>query len=178
MGKTYTVEAIAQHFNRPLISLTVANIGTMETTVEQKLIRWFSLAEAWNAVLLVDEADIFLERRQNRDLSRNDLVSGTKHSSLFTPIDRFVPLSWLAIISARASCAAHLANHALTAFLRRMEYFQGLLFLTTNRVGQVDDAFISRVHVAIGYEALNPDTRSKIWQGFFAKLAREMAEKI
>lgn len=42
--------------------------------------KWFTLAEAWNAVLLVDEADIFLERRQNRDLARNGLVSG-KHLS-------------------------------------------------------------------------------------------------
>lgn len=48
----------------------------METRVERELLRWFTLAEAWNAVLLVDEADIFLERRQNRDLARNGLVSG------------------------------------------------------------------------------------------------------
>ena len=45
--------------------------------------KWFDLAEAWNAVLLVDEADIFLERRQNRDLARNGLVSGkTQHRIL------------------------------------------------------------------------------------------------
>jgi hypothetical protein len=42
--------------------------------------KWFDLAEAWNAVLLVDEADIFLERRQNRDLARNGLVSGEAQS--------------------------------------------------------------------------------------------------
>lgn len=79
MGKTYTVEAIAEWLHRPLLALTVADIGTVETRVERELIRWFALAEAWNAVLLVDEADIFLERRQNRDLARNGLVSG-KHS--------------------------------------------------------------------------------------------------
>lgn len=59
-----------------------------------------------------------------------------------------------------------------------MEYFKGLLFLTTNRVGQIDDAFISRVHVTIEYEALNEDTRAKIWNGFFAKLQRERKGKI
>ncbi|KAI4598132.1 hypothetical protein KJ359_003941 [Pestalotiopsis sp. 9143b] len=64
------------------------------------------------------------------------------------------------------------------AFLRRMEYFQGLLFLTTNRVGQIDDAFISRVHIAIGYGALSPESRAKIWQGFFRKLAKERAGRI
>lgn len=66
----------------------------------------------------------------------------------------------------------------MKAFLRRMEYFKGLLFLTTNRVGQIDDAFISRVHVAIGYKPLSAEGRVKIWQGFFRKLAKERAGKI
>ncbi|KAI7383006.1 hypothetical protein KC336_g18476, partial [Hortaea werneckii] len=131
VGKTYTVEGISEWLRRPLISLSVADIGTTETRVEQELMKWFDLAEAWNAVLLVDEADIFLEQRKNRDLLRNGLVS---------------------------------------AFLRRMEYFRGLLFLTTNRVGQIDDAFMSRVHMAIGYERLSPDFRRNIWEGFFRKL--------
>ncbi|KAI0098855.1 P-loop containing nucleoside triphosphate hydrolase protein [Nemania sp. FL0031] len=135
VGKTYTVEAIAQYLHRPLLALTVADIGTLETRVEQELLKWFSLAEAWDAILLVDEADIFLERRQNRDLARN-------------------------------------------AFLRRMEYFKGLLFLTTNRVGHIDDAFISRIHVAIGYESFSPESRSQIWKGFFRKLSEERAGKI
>ena len=59
-----------------------------------------------------------------------------------------------------------------------MEYFQGLLFLTTNRVGQIDDAFISRVHVAISYKALDAEDRARIWNGFFRKLVRERAGKI
>ncbi|KAI4115146.1 MAG: hypothetical protein LQ338_007899, partial [Usnochroma carphineum] len=134
-----TVEAIAEWLHRPLLALTVADIGTVETRVERELIRWFALAEAWNAVLLVDEADIFLERRQNRDLARNGLVS---------------------------------------AFLRRMEYFKGLLFLTTNRVGQIDDAFVSRVHIAIGYKTLSGEDRKRIWHGFFQKLIKERAGKI
>lgn len=82
VGKTYTVEAIAELLDRPLLSLTVADIGTMETQIESQLLRWFTLAEAWNAVLLVDEADIFLERRQNRDLARNGLVSGAINAHL------------------------------------------------------------------------------------------------
>ncbi|KAF5629626.1 TOB3 (member of AAA-ATPase family) [Fusarium tjaetaba] len=139
VGKTYTVEAISEWLRRPLLALTVADIGTVETLVEGELMKWFDLAEAWNAVLLVDEADIFLERRQNRDLARNGLVS---------------------------------------AFLRRMEYFKGLLFLTTNRVGQIVDAFVSRVHIAIGYQALDEETRRKVWSGFFRKLVRERAGKV
>lgn len=59
-----------------------------------------------------------------------------------------------------------------------MEYFRGLLFLTTNRVGQIDDAFMSRVHVAIGYDRLTSEVCQTIWKGFFAKLDREMKGKI
>lgn len=45
--------------------------------MEDKLIKWFRLAEKWGAVILIDEADVYLERRQATDLKRNSLVSGT-----------------------------------------------------------------------------------------------------
>lgn len=54
----------------------MSDIGPVETKVEQELARWFDLAEAWDAVLLVGEADIFLEQRKGRDLARNGLVTG------------------------------------------------------------------------------------------------------
>ena len=79
---THSAESIASWLQRPLLSLTVADIGTVETTIEHELMRWFDFAEAWNAVLLVDEADIFLEQRRTRDLSRNSLVSGKASNTL------------------------------------------------------------------------------------------------
>lgn len=59
-----------------------------------------------------------------------------------------------------------------------MEYLKCLPFLTTDRVGQIDDAFLSRVHLAIGYQVLDAETRKKIWSGFFRKLVRERADKV
>lgn len=56
-----------------------------------------------------------------------------------------------------------------------MEYFRGILFLTTNRIGHIDDAFISRVTVVLYYKYLTDDMRKKIWNGFFEKLKRDMA---
>ena len=44
--------------------------------MEKKLLKWFQLAEKWGAVMLLDEADVFLERRSNNDLRRSSLVSG------------------------------------------------------------------------------------------------------
>lgn len=60
-----------------------------------------------------------------------------------------------------------------TAFLRKIEYFGGLLFLTTNRVGHIDDAFMSRVHAVIGFDPLDGARREKIWDSLLAKLNRE-----
>lgn len=54
-----------------------------------------------------------------------------------------------------------------------MEYYQGLLFITTNRIGTFDEAFVSRIPVIIHYQPLNEETRAGIWQGFFEKLERE-----
>jgi hypothetical protein len=59
-----------------------------------------------------------------------------------------------------------------------MEYFGGLLFLTTNRVGHIDEAFMSRVHVIIGFEKLDSEKRSAIWKSFLEKLHAEREGKI
>jgi hypothetical protein len=116
--------------------------------METQLSKWFQLAEKWGAVMLIDEADVYLERRQVTDLKRNSLVAG-KHTFLYT------------------------SNHHLTnllVFLRCIEYYRGILFLTTNRVGQFDDAFISRIHVIIHYEKLTAEGQKKVWMQFFDKL--------
>jgi len=131
VGKTYSVECTAVSIKRPLLALTIADIGIKEASIENELTSWFYLAERWKAVLLIDEADIFLERRKHTDLARNGVVS---------------------------------------AFLRKMEYFSGLLFLTTNRVGHIDEAFMSRVHVVVGYPGLDDGKRRELWEGFFRKM--------
>lgn len=45
-------------------------------------------------------------------------------------------------------------------------------------MGQFDDAFISRIHVAIHYDNLNKAERDRIWNQFFAKLEDEKGEEI
>jgi hypothetical protein len=54
--------------------------------------------------------------------------------------------------------------------LRCIEYYRGILFLTTNRVGTFDDAFMSRIHIVIAYKQLDQDDRIQIWKQFFDKL--------
>lgn len=59
-----------------------------------------------------------------------------------------------------------------------MEYYRGILFLTTNRVGHFDDAFISRIHVVLRYDNLTNADRKRIWNQFFDKLKRERGKFI
>ncbi len=76
---------------------------------------------------MLDEADIFLEARNDYDVTRNALVG---------------------------------------IFLRLLEYHQGVMFLTTNRISSFDSAFNSRISVALKYRKLDEKARSKVWKNF------------
>lgn len=58
-------------------------------------------------------------------------------------------------------------------FLRTLEYFNGILFLTTNRVGTFDQAFQSRIHVTLGLPQLDRPRRIEVWSIFIQDLARQ-----
>jgi AAA+ superfamily predicted ATPase len=135
-GKTMTVECIATQMNRPLLCLTVADIGTEETSVEGRLAKYLGLATKWGAIVLIDEAETFLTKRKEGDLSRNALV---------------------------------------TAFLRALEYYSGMIFLTTNEPGRIDDAVTSRIHLAIKYKALTKADRQKIWRSHIRQLNQQQS---
>ena len=132
-GKTLTAEGISELLRCPLYMVSAGELGTDPARLEPELQKILDVAHAWGAVLLLDEADVFLERRDAHDLHRNALVS---------------------------------------IFLRLLEYFQGILFLTTNRVETFDDAFQSRIHVALKYGALTPAARRTVWK-MFLDMARE-----
>lgn len=69
-------ESIAEYTKRPLMIVNSSDIGTNPSMVETNLLRSFKLAKSWGAVLLIDEADVFMERRGPADLQRNSLVAG------------------------------------------------------------------------------------------------------
>lgn len=133
-GKTLTAESVAEIAKMPLYRVTCGDIGTNMEAVEKYLNTVLHLGKTWNCVLLLDEADIFLEERSMSDLKRNSLVS---------------------------------------VFLRILEYYDGILILTSNRVGMFDEAFKSRIQVALHYENLNRSARKKIWQNFLDMLEED-----
>lgn len=75
VGKTLTAEGISEFLKRPLYCVGAGELGTDARTLEQQLGKILDVAHVWGAVLLLDEADVFLERRSVHDLQRNALVS-------------------------------------------------------------------------------------------------------
>ncbi|KAF2817378.1 P-loop containing nucleoside triphosphate hydrolase protein [Mytilinidion resinicola] len=131
VGKTLTAEGIAEYLKCPLYAVSAGELGTDSRVLEHELQKIMDIAHSWGAVLLLDEADVFLEKREVHDIHRNALVS---------------------------------------IFLRLLEYFQGILFLTTNRVETFDDAFQSRIHMPLRYGELTPKAKKEIWKTFVEKV--------
>lgn len=54
--------------------------------------------------------------------------------------------------------------------LRHVEYYRGILFLTTNRVKAFDEAFLSRIHVALAFGELSEESKEQVWAAFISKM--------
>ncbi|KAI1172520.1 P-loop containing nucleoside triphosphate hydrolase protein [Nemania sp. FL0916] len=61
-------------------------------------------------------------------------------------------------------------NAIVTVFLRTLEYYSGILIMTTNRVGIVDEAFKSRIHVTLYFPKLDLESFLMIWQTALQRL--------
>jgi len=118
-------------FSADCEQVCAGDLGNDAEHLEHNLSEITSLAYKWKAVILLDEADVYLEQRSLQDIGRNGLVS---------------------------------------VFLRHLEYFQGIMFLTTNRVTTFDDAFRSRIHFAMKFGELSTQAKTKIWNAFLAKV--------
>lgn len=137
-GKTLTAEGISELLKCPLYMVSAGELGTDSRVLESELQRILDICHAWGAILLLDEADVFLEKRNMHDLHRNALVS---------------------------------------IFLRQLEYFQGILFLTTNRVETFDDAFQSRIHIALRYDPLDRNAKKTIFKMFVERARAQQKTK-
>jgi len=131
VGKTFSAEATSEHVKRPLLVVGGGDLGTSAAGLDSALERIFDVATAWKAIVLIDEADVFLEQRSLHDLERNAMVA---------------------------------------VFLRHVEYYRGILFLTTNRVKTFDEAFLSRIHVALHFRSLSQSSKEKVWAAFIKKM--------
>ncbi|KAI0551615.1 hypothetical protein F4679DRAFT_538581 [Xylaria curta] len=134
-GKTLTAESVAEHAKKPLYRVTCGDIGTRPEAVEQYLKKVLRLGKSWDCVVLLDEAEVFLQERSLNDIQRNALVS---------------------------------------VFLRTLEYYDGILILTSNRVGTFDEGFRSRIQLAIHYPKLEQADRRRVWENFVNRLSNDL----
>lgn len=72
-------ESVADYLERPLYSISGGELGTEVSAVEEQLEKIFNLAKRWNAVTLLDEADVLLCKRSSAEMDRNAIVAG-KHN--------------------------------------------------------------------------------------------------
>lgn len=124
VGKTLTAEVYSEIVGRPLYRVHSGQLGLDVAQMEHQLKEALTRAQRWGAVMLIDEADVYIKRRRD-DLRMNAVVG---------------------------------------VFLRVLEYFNGLLFLTTNRVDDIDEAIVSRCIALIKYHSPDAADRARIWR--------------
>ncbi|TGD73518.1 AAA family ATPase [Mangrovimicrobium sediminis] len=124
VGKTLTAEVYAEIIQRPLYRVHSGQLGLNVAEMEKALKETLTRAQRWGAVMLIDEADVYIKRRDD-NLAANAVVG---------------------------------------VFLRVLEYFNGLLFLTTNRTDDIDEAIVSRCIAVIRYSPPDRADRLRIWQ--------------
>lgn len=123
-GKTLTAEVYSEVAKRPLYAVQCSQLGTNEEELEKKLTTVLNRATRWGAILLIDEADVYIYER-GTDIGQNAIVG---------------------------------------VFLRLLEYYGGILFLTTNRDTIIDDAILSRVTAHVRYNVPDDEKAVAIWK--------------
>ncbi|KAF8241487.1 P-loop containing nucleoside triphosphate hydrolase protein [Wilcoxina mikolae CBS 423.85] len=68
------------------------------------------------------------------------------------------------VMMSKRSAGTLETNAIVSVFLRLIEYYQGILFLTTNLIEAFDEAIFNRVHLIIKFPNLEPATRQTIWR--------------
>lgn len=132
-GKTITAEAYAERAKKPLYSVQCSQLGLKPKTLETELATVLERAMRWGAILLLDEADVYIRARGD-DLKQNAVVG---------------------------------------VFLRLLEYYTGVLFMTTNRETMVDDAILSRCVVHIRYVVPGRTDSARVWALMFELFIQE-----
>ncbi len=123
-GKTLTAEVYSEVAKRPLYIVQCSQLGTDPDELEKNLATVLERATRWKAILLIDEADVYIHERGS-DVNQNAIVG---------------------------------------VFLRLLEYYNGILFMNTNREEVIDDAILSRATAHIHYSKPTSMAAMRIWK--------------
>ncbi len=136
-GKTLTAEVFSEEIERPLYVVQCSQLGTDEEGIEKQLRSVLTRASRWNAILLIDEADVYVHERGD-DIQQNAIVG---------------------------------------VFLRVLERYRGVLFLTSNRKTIIDDAIMSRATAWIRYEYPTCTQLKDLWNVLSRQYSMELSDK-
>ncbi|KAF5651769.1 AAA family ATPase [Fusarium sp. NRRL 25303] len=136
-GKTFTAESVSEHLKRPLYRVDTSDLGMNPKNLESNLKTALHRCARWDAILLLDEADVFLEKHTSSNLTQNEMT---------------------------------------TISLRVLEYYKGIMMLTTNRYPAIDPAFESRIDLSFVFQDLEPASRAKVWYNFLIREGKALAE--
>jgi len=124
VGKTLSAEVYAELIKVPLYVVQCSQLGIKAEELEKNLQLVLDRSLRWNAILLIDEADVYVHSRGN-DIRQNAIVG---------------------------------------VFLRILEYYSGVLFMTSNRDTVIDDAILSRALAHIRYKMPGRTHLREIWE--------------
>jgi AAA+ superfamily predicted ATPase len=124
IGKTLTAEVYSELMHRPLYRVQSSQLGIKVDEIEKNLKEILQRSERWGAILLLDEADVYV-RKRGEDLVQNAIVG---------------------------------------VFLRVLEYYRGVLFMTSNMGIEIDEAIISRMTALFDYQRPDLDDQKRLWK--------------
>lgn len=137
-GKTLTAEVYAEEVRKPLYSVQCSELGVDPEKLEKNLAKVLRRAERWKAILLLDEADVYI-RERGEDIQHNAIVG---------------------------------------VFLRVLEYYSGILFMTTNKLeSNIDDAIISRCTAHLRYKNFSGALLKQGWEVLSTQFEVDLTKK-
>ncbi|KXH27943.1 hypothetical protein CNYM01_04543 [Colletotrichum nymphaeae SA-01] len=160
VGKTLTAESVAEKIQVPLFKMELGDYQEDDRDNDAVPVRY-------------DDRNRSLSPRP-RDPDRS--MSFTTAFELAARWGAVLLIDECGMYLEKRSDASTKGNRMVSRFLKELEYYPSLLFLTTNRERSLDPAIYSRVHLNINYPALDEPSRLKIWQTFLEKNNSTMSE--
>lgn len=138
LGKTLTAEVASEYVKAPLYKVQCSQLGIDVDKIEGNLKKVLERSNRWNAILLIDEADVYIRKRGD-DIQQNAIVG---------------------------------------VFLRLLEYYKGILFMTSNLGDDIDDAVMSRATAHVNYQYPEGDDVAKIFEVLINQYGLKLAKGV
>lgn len=150
VGKTFTVESVAEALKAPLFQVTPADVDldAKNPDLESPFTDILEMCGRWNAILLFDQGQSVL------DSDTLDDEEGREYSSKLSPLS---PILWERRFRADDCCPV---------LLDALESHSAAFFVTCNVAAEdcMDDRLQSRFHVCLQLPELTLASRGQIWQ--------------